>query len=230
MRVLPEGRSGAAENGPLVQVTFEAGDYFKTMGIAVLAGRPLETNDHLSALPNVVISKSAADLLWPGENAIGRRLQRQGLDRWETVVGVVEDVMQDNFRQRPAAARVFPARRAQPDGLAHLVTGVRRPHAARRVHRARHPRDRARDRAGSADVPRVHDGRARPAVDGGRLVHDADARRRVRAGADSWRRRSLRRAVVRRRRADARNRRADGARRARRASQAHGRYARAPAS
>src|SRR5262249_44130272 len=76
--------------------------------IEVIAGRPLETNDHLSARPNVVVSRSAAALLWPGENAIGKRLQRQGLDRWETVVGVVEDVMQDNFRDKPAPLVYFP--------------------------------------------------------------------------------------------------------------------------
>jgi predicted permease len=131
VRVLPEGRSGGVENGPLVQATFEAGDYFKTMKIAVLAGRPLETNDHLSALPNVVISRSAADLLWPGENAVGRRLQRQGLDRWETVVGVVEDVMQENFRQRPAPLVYFPL--VGPNPMAWLISSpayvVRTPRA-----------------------------------------------------------------------------------------------------
>jgi len=97
----------------------------------VLAGRPLEANDHLSALPNVVISKSAADLFWPGENAIGRRLQRQGLDRWETVVGVVEDVMQDNLRQRPAPLVYFPL--VGPSPMAWLISSpayvVRTPRA-----------------------------------------------------------------------------------------------------
>jgi hypothetical protein len=78
------------------------------MKIDVLAGRPLEANDHLSALPNVVLSRSAAALLWPAESAVGTRLKRQGLDRWETVVGVVEDVMQDNFRDRPQPLVYFP--------------------------------------------------------------------------------------------------------------------------
>jgi predicted permease len=108
VRVLPEGRGGGVENGPLVHATFEAGDYFKTMKIDVLAGRPLKANDHLSALPNVVLSRSAAALLWPAESAVGKRLKRQGLDRWETVVGVVEDVMQDNFRDRPQPLVYFP--------------------------------------------------------------------------------------------------------------------------
>ncbi|HKW00879.1 MAG TPA: ABC transporter permease [Vicinamibacterales bacterium] len=131
VRALPEGRGGGIENGPLVQVTFEAGDYFKTMKIAVLAGRPLEANDHLSALANVVVSKSAADLLWPGENPIGRRLQRQGLDRMETVVGVVEDVMQNDFRQRPQPLIYFPL--VGPNPMAWVISSpayvVRTPRA-----------------------------------------------------------------------------------------------------
>jgi hypothetical protein len=48
------------------------------MGIDLIAGRPFETNDHLSHLPHVVVSKSAAAALWPGESAIGKRLQRTG--------------------------------------------------------------------------------------------------------------------------------------------------------
>jgi len=103
-------REGApdADAGPLLRVTFAAGDYFKTMGIDVVAGRPFETNDHLSALRHVVVSRSAAERLWPNENAIGKRVQRQGLQTWETVVGVVDDVMQSNFRDRPDPLVYFP--------------------------------------------------------------------------------------------------------------------------
>jgi predicted permease len=108
VRVRPEGVAAEADAGKLVRMTFAAGDYFKTMGIGVLAGRPFEDNDHLSALRNVVVSKSAAALLWPGQTAIGQRLQRQGLTTWETVVGVVEDVMQDNFRDPPNPLVYFP--------------------------------------------------------------------------------------------------------------------------
>jgi predicted permease len=94
-----EGTAGEADTGPLLQVTYSAGDYFKTMGIAVVAGRPFEAADHLTAAPNVVVSRSAAQQLWPGETAVGKRLQRQGTPGWRTVVGVVEDVRQDDFRQ-----------------------------------------------------------------------------------------------------------------------------------
>jgi predicted permease len=107
-RFRAEGAAGEVDEGPLLQVTFAAGDYFKTMGIDVLAGRPFENNDHLSALPNVVISRKAAETLWPGQTAIGKRLQRQGLPASYTVVGVVEDVMQDSFRDTPRPLVYYP--------------------------------------------------------------------------------------------------------------------------
>jgi predicted permease len=94
--------------GAVLNLTFEAGDYFKAMSIDVLAGRPLDTNDHLTNQRNVVISKTAAKLLWPGKDPIGRRLQRQGMTTWETVVGVVEDVMQYGFRDTPQPLVYFP--------------------------------------------------------------------------------------------------------------------------
>jgi predicted permease len=96
------------DGGIVLNVTFAAGDYFETMGIRLLRGRPFETSDHISTLGNVILSRSAANLLWPGQDPIGKRLQRQGLTTWETVVGVVDDVMQDDFREEPEALVYFP--------------------------------------------------------------------------------------------------------------------------
>lgn len=97
-----------ADAGTLLDFTWSAGDYFSTMGISVLQGRPFQRSDHETTLGNVVISRSAANLLWPGQDPIGRRLQRQGLESWETVIGVVEDVMQYGFRDKPQALVYFP--------------------------------------------------------------------------------------------------------------------------
>jgi putative ABC transport system permease protein len=94
------------EEGKRLNVTFAGADYYKAMGIPVLAGRAFTREDAVSSLGNVVISRSAAHMLWPNQNAIGRKLQRDGLTTWETVVGVVEDVMQDNFRE-PGSALVY---------------------------------------------------------------------------------------------------------------------------
>jgi hypothetical protein len=74
----------------------------------VLAGRAFTREDATSSLGNVVISRTAARMLWPDGDPIGRRLQRQGLTTWETVVGVVEDVIQNDFRQEGAPLVYFP--------------------------------------------------------------------------------------------------------------------------
>jgi predicted permease len=108
VRYRTERMTGEADSGPLMRVTFAAGDYYKAMGIDVLEGRTFDTNDHLQALPHVVVSKSAAAALWPGESAIGKRLQRQGLPVWYTVIGVVNDVRQNTFREPPNPLVYFP--------------------------------------------------------------------------------------------------------------------------
>ena len=97
-----------ANGGTLLNFTWTAGDYFTTMGISVLQGRTFERSEQLKGVGNVIISRSAANLLWPNQDPIGRRLQSDGARSWETVVGVVEDVMQDGFRDTPQALVYFP--------------------------------------------------------------------------------------------------------------------------
>jgi len=114
-RFRTEGSAAEADGGTLLDYTWAAGDYYKTMGIELLQGRPFERADHLSSPGTVVISRSAANLLWPGQNPIGKRLQRERFDSWETVVGVVEDVMQNGFRDTPQAVVYFPLVGPKPD-------------------------------------------------------------------------------------------------------------------
>jgi putative ABC transport system permease protein len=97
LRFRAEG--SAADGGSLLGMTFTGGDYFKTMGIKLLAGRTFNADDHRTGQFNVIISSSAAKLLWPNESAVGRRLlTERDSTQWATVVGVVADVMQNSFR------------------------------------------------------------------------------------------------------------------------------------
>ena len=71
--------------------------YFRSMGIRLLKGRDFTDADSASAQPVAVVSRSAAAMLWPGEEAIGQRISLRSEPRpadWLTVVGVVEDVRQ----------------------------------------------------------------------------------------------------------------------------------------
>ncbi len=96
------------DGGVLLSLTWAGGDYYRTMGINVLRGRAFREADHTSDLGNVIISRSAAEALWPGESAIGKQLQVEGAETWETVVGVVEDVMQYGFRDTPQSLVYLP--------------------------------------------------------------------------------------------------------------------------
>lgn len=63
--------------------------YFDTMGIPVQSGRDIAWTDS-PASPVVAINKTAANLLWPGESAVGKRLLYAGNEP-RTVVAVVGD-------------------------------------------------------------------------------------------------------------------------------------------
>jgi predicted permease len=107
-RFLPAERAGDTEHGLRLGFMSVTGDYFSTMGIRLLEGRTLTDADQLTDLGHVVINKAAANLLWPGQSAIGHRLKREPIPVWETVVGVVDDVMQDNFRDPAPPAIYYP--------------------------------------------------------------------------------------------------------------------------
>src|SRR5690606_31293729 len=104
-----------AEGGPLLGFTWAGGDYFATIGIDVLRGRAFTDSDHVSEPGNVIVNLTAANLLWPGEDPIGQRVRRADAEGWHTVVGVVEDVMQYSFRDRPQPLVYLPLVGPAPD-------------------------------------------------------------------------------------------------------------------
>ena len=88
----------AAEPASFVNVTFAGEDYYKTMGIKVLSGRPFAREDATTSPGHIIVSRSAAKQFWPNADPVGQRIQRDGWTTWETVIGVVEDVIQNNYR------------------------------------------------------------------------------------------------------------------------------------
>jgi predicted permease len=114
-RIYAEGRAVEGDGGTLVNLNFAVGGYFPTMGIDLLAGRLFTDDDQLTTHGNAVISRSAAKLLWPNEDPIGRRFKSPRGDSMATVVGVVEDVMQDTFRDVPAAVIYLPLAGPTPE-------------------------------------------------------------------------------------------------------------------
>jgi len=107
-RFRTEDMTDADDAGVLLHYTFTAGDYFRTMGIHVLRGRTFTTADQLTTSNDVLISRTAAQQLFPGQDPIGRRILLHSMTQWQTVIGVVDDVMQYDFRTPGEAVVYFP--------------------------------------------------------------------------------------------------------------------------
>jgi predicted permease len=74
-----------------------SGDYFRTMEIPLVKGRFFDERDTRTSMRVVIIDQHMAEELWPGEDAVGKRIRGGGADStapWITVVGVVGRVRQ----------------------------------------------------------------------------------------------------------------------------------------
>jgi putative ABC transport system permease protein len=82
------------------------------MGITLLQGRTFTAGEAVTPNNSVIISRSAAAKLWPAQSALGRTFRPIGFAGLDTVaftvVGVVEDVKQDDWRDPGEALLYFP--------------------------------------------------------------------------------------------------------------------------
>ena len=85
-----------------------AEDYFKTLGIPIVAGREFQRTDDENALPVVVINETMAAKYWPGKDPIGQRLKLK--DRWLQIVGVAKNVNYDSKQEVPRSFFYVPVR------------------------------------------------------------------------------------------------------------------------
>jgi putative ABC transport system permease protein len=104
-------------------------DYFKAMGLELVAGRSFTKQDVIAKPWQAIISKRAADLLWPGENPIGRTiiLWKGQNNRPGTVIGVVSDMRERGLESDPTLAVYFPAGGAMAATTLQLVLHTQGP-------------------------------------------------------------------------------------------------------
>ncbi|HKS28720.1 MAG TPA: ABC transporter permease [Pyrinomonadaceae bacterium] len=68
-----------------------ANDYFKTMGIALTAGRDFTESDTAAGTRVVVVNETLARRITPDGNAVGKRIRMDSKGEYLEVVGVVKD-------------------------------------------------------------------------------------------------------------------------------------------
>jgi predicted permease len=112
-------------------------DYFKTLGIPIMAGREFQRADDENALPVAIVNETMAAKYWPGKDPIGQRLKMK--DRWLQIVGVAKNVNYDTKLEPPRAFFYVPVRQNFSVSNALLIRtretpGALRNALAREVH------------------------------------------------------------------------------------------------
>ena len=123
-RLLLEGQVDAKTawlTNPIVNFEVVTPDYFTSVGIRLHAGRDFSLLDRADAPLVAIVSDNLAARLWPGQNAIGKRLlesftsSRDGQPvPWRTVVGVVSAA---HYRELERPRFDLYAPLAQADGF-----------------------------------------------------------------------------------------------------------------
>jgi predicted permease len=85
------------------QARATSADYFKTLGIRLLAGRFFATSDSPASPPVAIVNHAFVHRFFPGQDPLGRQLRfnDEGDRQWATIIGVVDDVPQKTVGQPP---------------------------------------------------------------------------------------------------------------------------------
>lgn len=84
-----------SNKAPEAQFTSVTDDYFKTLGITQIAGRDFTSHDNASSEPVIIVNKAFAELVWPGDNAVGKTVRMiSPANVTASVVGVVANAKQ----------------------------------------------------------------------------------------------------------------------------------------
>ena len=90
--LLPEGRALTLDNVVQADGVMITPSYFRTMGIPLTKGRAFDERDRSGTQLVVIINEAAARAMWPGEDALGKRLTSANPLGPTTVVGIAGDV------------------------------------------------------------------------------------------------------------------------------------------
>ena len=105
-----EGRPAPAPGSrPGASYRAVAGDYFEALSIPLVAGRPFAATDADSAPPVVIVDRTLAEQVFPGEDPVGRRLQiRAAGSPPHEIVGVVGAVKAGRLDDAPTPVVYLP--------------------------------------------------------------------------------------------------------------------------
>jgi putative ABC transport system permease protein len=87
-------------DSPVVNFRRISDRYFQTIGARIIEGREFDAGDTSENLPVAIVNRRFANVFWPRQSPIGKKIKRQGgKDSWRTIVGVAEDVRELSYSQ-----------------------------------------------------------------------------------------------------------------------------------
>jgi putative ABC transport system permease protein len=141
LQIVADGQSLELQHeNPFVHQHVVNPGYFQAMQIPIEQGRALDEADTAESQPVAVVSRRLADRLWPGGDALGRRIKvgSSATTPWVVVVGVAGDVklqrlagtaslaLYRSYRQLWAGGSwfVLKTRGVHPSSLARMAPGL----------------------------------------------------------------------------------------------------------
>nr|MBA3443121.1 ABC transporter permease [Pyrinomonadaceae bacterium] len=83
-------------------------DYFKAMGIPLLAGRDFNNQDTATSPEVIIVNETLARRITPDGNAIGKRIRMNSKGDYLEVVGVARDIKYQQLAERPIFYSYLP--------------------------------------------------------------------------------------------------------------------------
>jgi len=98
-----EGRPPQNSDGPFAEEHFVTPGYFRTLQIPLLRGRYFDESNKEGTQKVILINSYMARTIWPGQDAIGKRIQvLSAANDWSVVIGVVADIKTDALNTPPS--------------------------------------------------------------------------------------------------------------------------------
>jgi len=123
-----EGHPPAAEGtGGMVVWRAVTPGYFSVLGVPILRGRGFEDGDLNPGENAVILSSALSGRLFPGEDAIGRRIRPGRSGNWLTVVGIAGNVLNAGLNASSDPEYYIPRKRVVPSTPAEQsLSGISR--------------------------------------------------------------------------------------------------------
>jgi putative ABC transport system permease protein len=99
--------------------------YFSVLGVPILRGRAFTEQDREPGQDSVVVSSSMAQLLFPGQDPLDRKLRFGQTGPWSTVIGVAGNVRNAGIAENAGPEYYVVRKHAPEDGLNHSTVMVR---------------------------------------------------------------------------------------------------------